>query len=226
MYGKWKTLVIITFVMLMLAIPFVRADEPTTPHSADAMWIEPSTVDLTGTSAVVGYKFNVTVWINLTETSASWEFSLAYDKSQLNATRVGYTAGSKSDFFSGIATYSLPPSFGVYNTTHDSILCGESWNSGPYRDPGYGSLEWVEFQVMSAPPAGQTITSTIGLVDVYPGGSGDTYAQQPDGTKIAVTSDYSTYTIPEFSGLAIAALLMCMATITILTRKLMCYSRR
>jgi hypothetical protein len=172
-----------------------HADTPAEPHAGDAMWTEPSTISVTGANAVVGYKFNVTVWINLTESSAAWEFVLAYNNSQLNATRAGYTAGGKSDFFSSILTYALPPTFGVYNATHSSVLCGETWNSGPYRDPGYGSLEWVEFQVMSAPPAGQTYTSMIALTDVYPGGSADTYAQDPSMNKIAVTPFATTYSI-------------------------------
>jgi hypothetical protein len=229
MNGKWKALSIITFAVLMLAIPLVQATEPAVPHNADAMWIEPATVDLTGTSAGVGYMFNVTVWINLTKTSSTWQFVLAYNSNHLNATRCGYTgpSGTKSDFFSGLATLPLTPTFGVYNTTHNSILFGELWGmAGPYRDPGHGSLAWVEFNVTAVPASGQTFTSMIGLTDVYPDGGGDTYAQQPDSTKIAVTSDYTTYTIPEFSGLAIVALLMCMVTITILARKLTWPSRR
>ncbi len=228
MNGKWKALSIITFAVLMLAIPLVHAADPAVAHDADAMWIEPTTVDVTGTSAVVGYMFNVTVWVNLTETCASWQFVLDYNNNQLNATRTGYTgpAGSKSDFFSGLATMGLPAVFTVVNATHSTVLCAESWLTGPYRDPGHGSLEWVEFNVTAVPPSGQTFTSMIELTDVYPNGGGDTFAQQPDNSKIAVTSDYATYTIPEFSGLAIVALLMCMATIAVLARKLTWPSRR
>lgn len=229
MNGKWKALSIITFAVLMLAIPLVHAADPAVSHDADSMWIEPAAVDVTGTSAVVGYMFNVTVWINLTETSASWQFVLAYNSNHLNATRIGYTGatGTKSDFFSNIATLPLTPIFSVYNTTHNSILFGELWGmAGPYRDPGHGSLAWVEFNVTAVPPSGQAFTSMIGMTDVYPDGTGDTYAQQPDQSKIALTTDYATYTIPEFSGLAIVALLMCMATVTILARKLAWPSRR
>jgi len=226
MNGKWKTLSVITFAVLMLAIPLVHADVPTEPQNGDAMWIEPSSVDLRGTSAGVGYKFNVTVFINLTIDSASWQFNLVYNKSHLNATGTGYTAGDKSDFFHNVTTIPLSPTYSTYNTTHDSVLDAESWMLGLTRGPGYGSLAWVEFQVMTVPPSGETYTSMIGLVDLYPSGTMDTYAQQPDGTKIALTSYDSTYTIPEFSGITIVALLMCLAAITILARKVTFSSHR
>ena len=222
----YKAISVITFAALMLAIPLVHASEPGIPHAGDAMWIEPETVDLRGTSADVGYQFNVTVFINLTVSSASWEFKLAYNKDHLNATRAGYTAGDKSDFFHNLTTIPLSPTFAVYNTTHDSVLHAESWMLGSTRSPGYGSLAWIEFRIMAVPPSGETYTSMIALVDVYPGGTQETYAQQTDGTKIPLTIYDSTYIIPEFSGLAIIISLMCMAAVTMFARKLICSSHR
>jgi hypothetical protein len=185
------------FIFAIVSAPIVllvRASTPTEPHAGDAMWTEPSLIDLSTATVSVGYKFNVTVWINLTLASASWQFVLAYDNSQLNATRAGYTAGTHSDFFNGLANVGLSPSFYVYNATHNAVLCAETLMLA-IRDPGYGSLEWVEFQVMSVPPSGQTFTSMIGMTDVYPGGSGDTYAQDPVGNKIAVNAFATTYRI-------------------------------
>ena len=189
----------LTFILIFAIVSapivlLVGASTPTEPHAGDAMWTEPSLVDLSTATVSVGYKFNITVWINLTLTSASWQFVLAYNYSQLNATRAGYTADTHSDFFNGLANVALAPSFGAYNATHNAVLCAESLMLAS-RVPGYGSLEWVEFQVMAAPPSGQTFTSIIGLTDVYPGGSGDTYAQDPVGTKIAVNAFATTYRI-------------------------------
>jgi len=187
-------IVIIAIVSAQVAWP-VHAAIPTEAHAGDVMWTEPSLVSLSTSTVSVGYKFNVTVWINLTESSAAWELKLVYDKTQLNATNTGYTAGDKSDFFKNITTLPLSPTFGSVNATHDFVLCAESWMMGPTRTPGYGSLEWVEFQVMAVPSAGQTLTSTIALSDVYPEGTQETYAQQPDGTKIVLNAFSSTYTI-------------------------------
>ena len=187
----------------LISVPLVllaQADVPTEPHVADAMWNEPSMINLSSPPVSVGYKFNVTVWINLTESSAAWEFKLAYDKNHLNATGCGYTAGTKSDFFRTLTTLPLSPQFGSLSATYDYVLAAESWMMGPTRGPGYGSLAWVEFQVMTVPPSGQAYASMIGLTDVYPEGTGETYAQQPDGTKIILSVSSSMYRISSASG--------------------------
>jgi hypothetical protein len=225
MKAKIKAMSLITFAALMLMMPLVHAAEPGEPHAGNAMWIEPSTKDLRDTGAGVGYKFNMTVWINLTLSSASWQFKVAYNKGQLNATAAGYTAGDKSDFFHNMTTIPLAPTFGSHNSTHNYVLQAESWMLGPTRSPGYGSLLWIEFSVMAVPPAGQNLTSMIGLIEVYPVGT-ETYAQQPDGTMIDLTAYDSLYVIPEFSGLAILILLMCVAVITVSAGKLVSISRR
>jgi len=183
-------------------------------HAPDAMWIEPSTVDLSTDTVLVSYRFNVTVWINLTESSASWQFKLAYNKNHLNATGCGYTAGDKSQFFEDVTTIPLPPSFESLNTTHNYVLHAESTFLSP-RDPGYGSLAWIEFEVMTIPPPeGETYTSKLAIVEVYPDGT-ETYAQDPDGNKIVLNAFESIYTIPEFPELLIPAVLMSLTLIAI-----------
>ncbi len=123
----------------------------------NTMWIEPSSVNITGLS--IGDKFNVTVWINLTESCGAWQFRLLYDKSFLNATRCGYTAGSKSDFFKDIITLPVEPVFDVENDTHDYVTHGESWMMGDPRGSGYGSLSWIEFEIMAVPLEGEIVTT-------------------------------------------------------------------
>jgi len=162
------------------------------PHAANAMWIEPSAVELSTASASVGYRFNVTVWINLTETSASWEFNMIYNKNHLTATGCGYTAGIKSQFFENIATSPLPPIFGEINATHNYVLTAECWLTGPCRNPGYGSLSWVEFEVIAVPEEGQTFTSTLDISTFYPE---ETYAQDSTAARIPLTVHDATYRI-------------------------------
>jgi len=210
-----KTVSIFVLWVLLLTMSPAFAGVPSEPHAADAMWIEPSTVDLSTDTVSVGYRFNVTVWINLTESSASWQFKLAYNKNHLNATGCGYTAGDKSQFFEDLTTIPLPPSFGSINATHNYVLHAESWMMGSFRDPGYGSLSWVEFEVMAIPPEGQTFTSPIALVEVYPDGA-ETYAQDPDGVYIALNVYESIYIIPEFLELLIPAVLMSLTLIAII----------
>jgi len=192
--------------LTLVSVPLMlqaHATAPTSPHAGDAIWVEPSLVNLSSPPVSVGYKFNVTVWINLTESSAAWEFKLAYDKDYLNATGIGYTAGGKSDFFHNISTLSLVPSFGSINSTYNYVLHAETWMTGPTRSPGYGSLVWIEFQVMSVPPSGENYTSPIALIDVYPEGTQETYAQQPDGTKLPLNAFGGTYQITGPGGPAV-----------------------
>ena len=191
------------------------AHAPEEAHAGDSIWIEPSFIDLSDMTPV-GYKFNATVWINLTVSSAVWRFKLAYNKTQLNATGCGYTARDKSDFFSNISTVSSVPEFGSLDAAHDYVLHNESWSGGgPPRSPGYGGLSWVEFEVMSVPSEGET--SPIAFVDVYPDGT-ETYAQEPDKTKIVLNA-YDA--VPEFSGLLFIVSIIGLAIIATLLRKLL-----
>jgi len=119
------------------------------PHPADAMWIEPSYIDLTNYS--VGQKFNITIWLNMSSTSTAWQIGLIYRKTYLNATRAGYTAGSTSEFFQRKSTIPLPPVFKSLNVTHNQVLFGEAILLPPYKEPGYGSLCWIEFEILEKP---------------------------------------------------------------------------
>jgi len=202
----------------------VFAAVPDEPHAGDAMWIEPSNITLSTATHSVGYRFNVTVWINLTISSASWQFKVAYDKNHLNATGAGYTAGEKSDFYSNITTIPLPFSFASLNGTHNFVLGAESWLMGSNRGPGYGTLAWIEFEVMVVPPEGEAYTSKIAMDDVSP--TGETYVQDPDAVKIQLNSYESTYVIPEFIGFLSLVLIICLTTIAMLSIKRRSYISR
>ncbi|MEM3361565.1 MAG: hypothetical protein QXV85_10225, partial [Candidatus Bathyarchaeia archaeon] len=153
-------LLIASLAVLAIIATSVYASEPSEPHDADAIWIEPSTIDITGVS--VGYKFNVTVWANASKETAGWQILLYYQRAYLNITRVGYTAGSKSEFFQDISVIAAGPVLPYdENSTHSSLLYGEAWMSGPYRSPGYGSLCWIEFEVIAQPPEGVNIPLDI-----------------------------------------------------------------
>jgi len=206
-------LTVMSIIVALMVIFPSYAFAPDEPHAGDSIWIEPSNISLCGT-VPVGYRFNVTVWINLTVSSAGWQFKLTYNKSQLNATGCGYTAGDKSDFFSDRSTVSSIPEFGSLNAVHHYVLHNESWSGdGSPRSSGYGGLSWVEFEVMSIPSGGET--SPIAFVDVYPDGTG-TYAQKPDKTKIALNA-YDC--VPEFSDFLFIVSIISLAILAILSRK-------
>jgi hypothetical protein len=106
------------------------------------MWIEPSTENLSD-------EFNVTVWLNITETSFTWQIKLFYNSSYFNVTRIGYTNGTKSAFF---AEHSPMPVTPIVNNEEGYILHGETLLGNDERVPGYGSLVWIEFKLLEIPP--------------------------------------------------------------------------
>jgi hypothetical protein len=162
--------------LILLNMFSVVAGYPNEPHNANAMWIEPSSITLYTALHSIGYKFNVTVWLNVSSVPSpnqvvlAWQTKVAYDRAYLNATRTGYTAGAKSQFFENITNIIVAPVRGNLNATHDYIMHGEAWGTGPMRALGYGSLNWIEFEVLSVPaPEDGNITSVIGVFTTGPG---------------------------------------------------------
>ncbi|MEM3361564.1 MAG: CARDB domain-containing protein [Candidatus Bathyarchaeia archaeon] len=179
-------LMIVTIICMSMQINRITALEPTEPHNANAMWIEPSIIELNATTTPLGYKFNVTVWANASKETAGWQFLLYYQRAYLNITRVGYTAGSKSEFFQSITTLPLSPQIPYdENSTHSSLLYGEAWMSGPYRSPGYGSLCWIEFEVIAQPPEGLLVDIPLDIkwTSIVNPSDPDTFLLYSDGSK-------------------------------------------
>ena len=156
---KERKIYIILFTALALMVLLfclqVKASEPTTPHTADAIWIESDVVEL---PAIEGYMFNLTVWINTSEPCYSWQFKIYFNNTYLNATRAGYTAGSKSEFFQELTTMPVEPQI---DNNAGFVLYAESLlGAGVQRDPGYGSLAWIEFKVTNASMLEQLVSDT------------------------------------------------------------------
>jgi hypothetical protein len=150
---------------------------PNEPHSGDAIWIEPSFVDLDGLS--IGQKFNVTLWTNLTRESFCWQIGVIYNSGNLIATRASYTAGSSSQFYSGYTTIPVAPFFADVNETHSYVLFGESLIGEVERPAGFGSLCWIEFQILDTPHPEP--------VDYLELGASSTFVLDPDLEEIPVT---------------------------------------
>ena len=156
---KTALLVVILIALLLsgLTVTFqtVTGDEPlvpSEPHDANAMWVEPSTLELNINSTPVGQKFNVTIWTNCSVPCGGWQFWLVFESIYTSVERAGYTAGTKSDFLKNITTISVEPRFHEVNATHKRVEFGETWGgSGDFRNPGYGSLAWIEFSIIELP---------------------------------------------------------------------------
>jgi len=155
------------------------------PHPANAIWIKPSFEDLT--HYAIGQKFKVEVWLNLTVASCAWQICLIYDKTILNARRCGYTAGTTSQFFEWLSTVPVEPLFGDVNETDAYILCGECLVGLVEREPGYGSLCWVEFEIVNRPPEPYQDYLELGTF-IH-----ETFVLDPEGNEIPITRYHCVY---------------------------------
>lgn len=118
---------------------------PTIPgEPANAFWLEPKTVGLQGKS--VGYRFNVTAWINLTQASYAYQVGVEYNSTVFRVNRGGYTAGSTSQFFAG--HFTVPVTITPDNI-NGFVAGGETLIGSDSRPAGSGSLCWFEFEIVS-----------------------------------------------------------------------------
>ena len=113
-------------------------------RAANAVWVDPSAIDVS--SADVGYRFNVTVWANLSGPSFAWQVSLNFNPAHLRAVRADYTGQGKSRFFTGHTTVPVNP---VIRNAEGQMLYGESLLGSDTRPAGNDSLCSIEFEVIS-----------------------------------------------------------------------------
>ena len=132
-------------------------------YAADAMWIEPSVLDFNAYEVGVGYRFNVTIWLNVTlDNTFSWQFKLYYNTSQIRATNAGYSNGSYSEWAlhrTGGGTGAVTPVI-----AEDYVMLTESCTGDNYVPAGTcARLAWVEFEIVAAPPFGGSLESMLDI---------------------------------------------------------------
>jgi hypothetical protein len=197
---KTKTLRIAVLTIILLSNFMALkafADVPSVPHNADAMWVEPLSVTFNTSNASVGTKFNVTVWLNMTEDVFTYQIGMLYNRTQLQCTRAGYTGTGMSMYFSGHTTSSPPPVIDTSFLGNGSVLATESCQgTDTVLGPHSGSLMWAEFQVQLVPTVGN-LTSTFDITTKYPF---STWVRDPSLTKIAMTTYDAGYTFIGPSG--------------------------
>ncbi|NHJ02679.1 MAG: hypothetical protein EAX86_11115 [Candidatus Heimdallarchaeota archaeon] len=123
---------------------FIQASVPSEIHSANAIWIEPSNLTIKD----IGDKFNITVFINITQVSFAWQIKLYFNSTVLMALKTGYTCINGSEFFSEYPSITVTP---IINNEEGYILHGESLLSNDEKASGYGSLIWIEFNLTQIP---------------------------------------------------------------------------
>jgi hypothetical protein len=158
--GMKATIVIFLLVFLFMRILSSSEVIVDLSHPANAMWIEPTT-EYFSSQAYVGTRFNVTVWMNVTQPTSAWQFLLIYDRTLLQALRCGYTGDKKSEWSGGESVTTVSPVFASGNSSYSYVLDGETLNSRASLT-GAGSLGWVEFNITYVPSEGIS-TSEIRL---------------------------------------------------------------
>jgi hypothetical protein len=180
------------------------------------MWTEPKDVLLDSTTPV-GYRFNITVYANISVPSYAWQFYLTYNKAHLNATGCWYSAGPKSQWAGTNPTYPQIPDYGSHNATHNYVLFAEALLGEYETPPGNYSLAIVEFEVIAVPPQGQTYKSELRL-DIS--GIFDSRILDPDISPIQPLNFGGTiYMIDEFSALMLLIVLLLASICMVLLKK-------
>jgi hypothetical protein len=210
-----KSLLVLFAVLLSLGVlvfPIIAA-VPSEPHNADAMWVEPLSITLSPSNASLGYKFNVTVWLNITSANVfGYQVSMLYNRDQLACLRADFTGAGKSDFMTGHSTQTAGPLIDTETTLgNGSVQAFESCKGTDHVVvPRVGSLIWIEFQVVAVPPDGETYTSKFDMTSTVD--TGDTWVKDyPDLSAIAVTTYDGSYVFtsgvapPTMYGLTISA---------------------
>ncbi|MEM2971059.1 MAG: hypothetical protein QW270_01355 [Candidatus Bathyarchaeia archaeon] len=185
----------IWIVVLLTSVSLVFAGVPSEPHDANAMWIEPSSLDLT--TASIGHKFNLTIWLNLTTLGTAtaiqgWQFNITYNTQYLNITRYALTNNNiTSELFQGITT--LGPTFSL-EEAKGFIMVAEATSIGVVKPlPCNGSLTWIEFEVANVSLEQLTIYFNFSLSETYIADDNYNYYYSPDFTTYSASA-----VIPEF----------------------------
>ena len=160
------TVLVITMLLgvIQMSVSIVKAQPP-----APAMWLQPGTEAFNISNASVGTLFNVTAWINTTETSTGWSAALTFNPSQLQVVMGTFTGsgGTESQWLqsSGIPTSSIlaePPSWNnTVGTIGEPSGFGEAAYAPYVATSNLGSLFIIEFNITQAPAAGTTLSSVI-----------------------------------------------------------------
>jgi len=182
---------------------------------AVSIWIDPQVVNITTANYHVGDLFNATVWVNTYQDANNsavftWQVTVNFNASLLSVSRVGYTNGTISNFFSGHSTIPVTPII-----TSTSASTGESLIGTDSRAPGNGSLCWVEMEILQEPTGNGTITTTLDINNT------DTFLLNGDlneVTAIKYNGQYY-YVVPEFTVIILVAMMTVLAVAMIAYHK-------
>ena len=205
------TMTLLGIVFLLLNAFPIYAGVPTESHDANAMWVEPASIDLT--TATVGHLFNVTVAVNITleQLVGAWQTRLRFNSTYLHAIRADYTDVGRSNWFAGLGTVAVIP---IIDNVTGYVFHGESLTGLEVDNLGAGTLFWIEFNVTFVPS--ELTTLTFDITTDYPD---ETYVLDETIQAILMTPYDSIAVIPEFSQLAMLSIFMGLALVAVVLAK-------
>jgi hypothetical protein len=156
--------------------------------AADSVYLSPDTFNFDAGSQSVGYRFNVTAWMNLTQPCFAWQVKITFNNTWLACTKAGYAIGvtsGESEYFDGHVT--SPVSASINNIT-GYVQGGESLQGSDTALPANKKLMFAEFQIMAAPDTGQTFTDVLDI------NNDKTYVLDPDLYSISISGYGSAVT--------------------------------
>jgi len=183
-------LLLVAIILLYSSVILARP-EPSQPHAADSMWVEPSSIVFNTTNASIGTEFNVTIWLNMTEDIFAYQIGLHYNRTQLACTRSAFTNGIISDYFKGHDTWPSGPTIDTSALENGSILASETVLGRDFiPGPHSGSLIWAEFEILTVPVWGN-LTSKLDISSEHPI---RTWVEDPNLKKLIFTPYDGIYT--------------------------------
>jgi hypothetical protein len=204
------------FILLTVAIIPTYADTPSSPHNADAMWVEPATVSVT--PSMVGQLFNVTVALNMTEDIYGWQTMMHFNATLFNCTRSGYTSGVTSNYFTGHTTTAPGASIDNVRGTmliYESCLGASDFIAGPHT----GTLFWAEFIILSVPA---NLNTDLNISrEAGTGSLANTWVVKSDGITYLQFTAYDGIVAPEFLTILLLPALMAATIGAIIASKRM-----
>lgn len=187
---------LLTALILIGVFPVFAGPPPNVPHNGNAVWMEKTFIPHTGLDyanfttdeVTLHSKFNVTVFVNFTETIptdliGAWQVVLVYDTAKLNYTgRYAFTEKAWqqddpatyapiSQWRKNCGGWKTTKGFGkgAWDVSHDYVMVAESWASPDVGEPANpkmyknsdGTLIWAEFEILALPGKGGQINTEI-----------------------------------------------------------------
>jgi hypothetical protein len=172
-----KVIAMLVTTMLLASVAPAFAGNPSVPHNANSFWLEPTSMSLTTANPIhkIGFLFNVTLFMNTTWPTASYQVKVYCNTAMLAFVAAGWTGpgGSKSQFYE---THSTSSSIALASgsITVGETLFGEDYEPGPH----HGSLVWITLNVTDEPGKNEVLSSDIDVSE----DPGDTWMVYFDGT--------------------------------------------